>query len=281
MLAQILPGFREVRGPLASGFLWLLLAYLIFHADVASAHGKVKEIEELGGKLSPAALAVAATFVAYLAGSLSDDLFKRALSAAVRPFAGTATSVRDDRMQGMPESFRERQLIRLENEADRFAGESDLRISILPPFVVLAVYLALNESLLWLLGLIFAIGLGFQVYLRTRDQLVARNSLFESRRQVGIPPASAEEARAAKEAEKPNVQLTALDSARKGRALLNDRDGIETEAALAWADQASAFLRDHATPEEATMFLRSGGDNSRATVEDQVRALERIATKYG
>ncbi len=81
MLGQILPGFRELRGPLAAGFTWILLGYLIVHQHVSTAHGKVKEIVELGEHLSPAALAVAASFVAYLLGSLSEDLFRRALAA--------------------------------------------------------------------------------------------------------------------------------------------------------------------------------------------------------
>jgi hypothetical protein len=55
VLSQILPELREVRGPLASGFLWLLLGWLIFHGEVGDARGKVKLVE-LGEKLNPAAL---------------------------------------------------------------------------------------------------------------------------------------------------------------------------------------------------------------------------------
>jgi len=242
MLAQILPGFREIRGPLASGFLWLLLGYLIFHGDIASAHGKVKEIEELGRKLNPATLAAVASFVAYLLGSLSEDLFKRGLTSLARTSSEPRRIPRIDGHQSddMTESFRETQIVRLENAADRSNAEGDLRVAILPPLVALILYLAINERPVWLLGLVFAAGLAVQVWLRTRDTMVVSQSLFELRRAAGVPPASAAEAKAT-EPPGPNVKLALLEHIRKGKRLL-EYTSPPTPQVEVWADEASAFF---------------------------------------
>jgi hypothetical protein len=285
MLAQILPGFREIRGPLASGFLWLLFGYLIFHGDVAHAHGKVKEIEELGQKLNPAALATVAAFVAYLIGSLSEDLFKRALKRMAQAAATQGPERRPlldenfsaEAIDDMSESFREAQVTRLENESDRHNAEGDLRVAILPPLVALIVYLAVDERSLWLVGLIFTAGLALQVWLRTQDYLIASSSLFAMRRVAGVPPASAEEAKAAEPAEPtPRIGLEAAEFARKGTELLTA--GWDREEPKDWADQASQFLRDHA-PDDAVDFLTVHGENQTQTLELQVDALRDIARR--
>jgi len=286
VFAQILPGFREVRGPLASGFLWLLLGYLIFHGDVASAHGKVRDVVELGRKLNPAALAVAASFVAYLLGSLSEDLFRRTLISRVRRRvsfnidSARAPEARESQVfADTSESFRETQVVRLENEADKLSAESDLRLAILPPLVALILFLTINERALWLLGLVFAAGLGAQVWLRTRDYLIARESLFSLRRDVGIPPASAAEAESRDDAPKPDVKLGVLDFARKGTTLLNRGEGFDHDEAEEWADEASAFVRAYA-PDRAPPFLRIEGDGARDMLEKQVAVLQDIASFY-
>lgn len=287
MLAQILPGFREIRGPLASGFLWLLLGYLIFHGDVVNAHGKVKEIDELGEKLNPAALAAVASFAAYLLGSLSEDLFKRVLMVAVSlaPTAGAPVDVGVHEnvvlTEEMTESFRETQVVRLENEADRFDAERELRLAILPPALALIIYLAFDERAWWWFGLVFVAGLSAQVWLRTRDWVVARDSLFSLRRQVGVPPASAAEAEAAESAaSEPNIKLWILNHVRKGKKFLSNWQGTPDELIDAWADEAATFLREHAQVEDAARFLEVSVNNPRGNVEAQIAALQNIALAY-
>jgi hypothetical protein len=81
VLSQVLPGLREIRGPLAAGYLWLLFGWLVFNASLKEAGGPVGELVELGGEVSDATLAVAASFAAYLVGSLSEDGFRRLLTS--------------------------------------------------------------------------------------------------------------------------------------------------------------------------------------------------------
>jgi hypothetical protein len=85
MLASLLPGIRELRAPLAAGYIWLAFLYLVFGtpdtlADLPDPlEALVGEIDSFG----PAATAVAASFVAYLVGSISQDAFGRFLPAGL------------------------------------------------------------------------------------------------------------------------------------------------------------------------------------------------------
>lgn len=74
MLASLLPGLREVRTPLATGYLWLLVLWLLFQRNVPRSKeevvGPIASIYELGLLVgAPVALA-AASFAAYLLGSV-------------------------------------------------------------------------------------------------------------------------------------------------------------------------------------------------------------------
>jgi len=71
-LSQLLPGFRVVRAPLISGYLWLMVAWLLFRDDLpksgeSEVYGRAADLAEAIG---PVALAVAASVAAYLIGSL-------------------------------------------------------------------------------------------------------------------------------------------------------------------------------------------------------------------
>jgi hypothetical protein len=283
MLAQILPGFREVRGPLASGFLWLLLGYLIFHGDIAHAHGKVREIVDLGEKLGPAALPVVASFVAYLLGSLSEDLVESVVSKDLL-FAQSEAVVdqlRRLQLEGLSESFREQQIVRLENEADRLDSESNLRVAILPPLVAILIYLSIDDRPWWSLGLVLAAALGAQAWDRARDHSVASESLYQLRRDAGIPPASAAEAKAAEPPPPgPNVKLELLELARKGRKLL-EYDPPPMEEAEAWADEASKFMRDNARDDDVASFLKIDRETREGTIRAQIQELQNMAMSYG
>ncbi|MEU8075126.1 hypothetical protein AB0B31_06725 [Catellatospora citrea] len=74
MLASILPGFRELRTPLAAGYLWILIAWTLLGSHLTRAGvGKsgptylMRLVVDYGGK--PLVLTVV-TFAAYLLGSV-------------------------------------------------------------------------------------------------------------------------------------------------------------------------------------------------------------------
>jgi len=202
MFAQLLPGIREIRAPLAAGFLWLLLCWLLVHKSISHIAGPIGELHQLGANLPTAAVGAAASFVAYLVGSLSEDLFGRGLNVLVGSLADERSFFRvgrryfrEDRYsEELTDSFLEAQIRRLENSADRLRSESDLRIALLPPMIALIVYMGVVDRAWWFLALVLAPVFFAQAWVRTRDYLVASRSLFELRQRVGIPPASAREA---------------------------------------------------------------------------------------
>jgi hypothetical protein len=91
VLTSILPGLRQVRAPLVSGYLLLIGLWLIFHSrfdDLENAGHHSQAIDTLGRLLGrPGELAVFA-FVAYLVGSLNtvvaDWALRRAGQATTR-----------------------------------------------------------------------------------------------------------------------------------------------------------------------------------------------------
>jgi hypothetical protein len=77
MLASLLPGLRELRAPLAAGYLWLLLAWLALGGRVpeeSEATGIAARLYDIRDAASALGLAVAISFVAYLLGSLSEAI---------------------------------------------------------------------------------------------------------------------------------------------------------------------------------------------------------------
>jgi hypothetical protein len=74
MLASLLPGLRDLRTPLATGYLWVIVLWLLLHdrlpKSIDAATGPVKSLYELGGLLGRSALLAALSFVAYLLGSM-------------------------------------------------------------------------------------------------------------------------------------------------------------------------------------------------------------------
>jgi hypothetical protein len=179
---------------------------------VASADGAIGELVDFGGRVSDVALAGAASFVAYLTGSLSEDAFGRALNKAVRSLTedpsrphqlATETprqyqqwTYQMQSWEEMSERFRESEIARVENQSDRMRAERDLRIAILPPITALIVYLSATDSWWWAVGLLLVPALAVQAWLRTREYLLATMALRELRRRAGVPPASVAEAEA-------------------------------------------------------------------------------------
>lgn len=74
MLASLLPGLREVRTPLAAGYLWLLNLWLVFRDRLpmkAPNQGLVVPgLFELGNLLGMTTILAGVSFAAYLLGSL-------------------------------------------------------------------------------------------------------------------------------------------------------------------------------------------------------------------
>ncbi|WP_308490926.1 hypothetical protein [Microbacterium terrisoli] len=73
MISSLLPGLRDVRVPLAAGFMWLVVLWLIFYSAIPSeesATGLAAEVYRVLGVFGPAGLTAAVTFVAYLLGML-------------------------------------------------------------------------------------------------------------------------------------------------------------------------------------------------------------------
>ncbi len=91
MLTNLLPGIRELRAPLAAGYIWLLTIWLIAEPAIpekGEAQGVVASLYRLAEGLSPVGLGVVASFAAYLVGSLSTTVFgiSRGRSLRKRPW---------------------------------------------------------------------------------------------------------------------------------------------------------------------------------------------------
>lgn len=74
MLASLLPGLRDLRTPLATGYLWVVALWLLLHdqipVTVQEAQGPIKALYQLGALVGNTAMLAALTFIAYLLGSM-------------------------------------------------------------------------------------------------------------------------------------------------------------------------------------------------------------------
>lgn len=67
MLASLLPGLRELRAPLAAGYLWLVVGWLLLHDRIGTGSdtsASVDALVRLKDEMGPGALVAALTFVA-------------------------------------------------------------------------------------------------------------------------------------------------------------------------------------------------------------------------
>ena len=79
-LSSLLPGIRELRAPLAAGFIWMAFLYLVVGSPTrGDAPGPINDLLELSDSFGDVLTGVALSFIAYLIGSLSQDLFGQAL----------------------------------------------------------------------------------------------------------------------------------------------------------------------------------------------------------
>jgi hypothetical protein len=75
VLASLLPGVRELRAPLAAGYLWFVAGWVFLGGRIPlrnDATGFLKRVYELGEVLGRPAIAVGVSFAAYLIGVLSE-----------------------------------------------------------------------------------------------------------------------------------------------------------------------------------------------------------------
>jgi hypothetical protein len=85
VFAALLPGIRELRAPLAAGYIWLVVVYLAVGApdDIGSFSVPIEHLVDLLSSFGTLALGTAVSFVAYLIGSISQDAFGRLLLPAI------------------------------------------------------------------------------------------------------------------------------------------------------------------------------------------------------
>jgi hypothetical protein len=77
MFVNLLPGLRELRAPLASGYLWLLSGWLLFAPTIpeaSTAAGTWSDIYRLGEAVGRSGLLAAATFAAYIVGIFNERI---------------------------------------------------------------------------------------------------------------------------------------------------------------------------------------------------------------
>src|SRR5690349_21598259 len=77
MLASLLPGLRDVRAPLAAGFIWMVAVWFLLepHWPEGDTGGVVGSANRLLANLSLLGQGVVLSFTAYVLGSFSVFLF--------------------------------------------------------------------------------------------------------------------------------------------------------------------------------------------------------------
>ena len=84
MLASLLPGLRDLRTPLATGYLWLVVLWLLLHDNIPTslqeATGPLHSLYELGALAGRGPVLAAVTFVAYVLGAILLVTFSAAKS---------------------------------------------------------------------------------------------------------------------------------------------------------------------------------------------------------
>jgi len=75
ILSNVLPGLRELRGPLIAGYLWLIVAWLLVSPDVHARPeaGALGTLYDPGVEVGPIGIFVAVSVAAYLLGAVSQS----------------------------------------------------------------------------------------------------------------------------------------------------------------------------------------------------------------
>lgn len=91
MVAALLPGLRDLRSPLAAGYVWLLAMYIAFESSVpteSQATGIWESLLRLQDTISSLGAGVALSFAAYLLGSISEVLTSAVVASGRLLFTG-------------------------------------------------------------------------------------------------------------------------------------------------------------------------------------------------
>ena len=95
ILANALPGFRDLRGPVIAGYLWLVFAWLLVQPSLDERPGRAiaGSLYDLGQDIGRVGIATAVSLVTYLLGSVSQELSGRfgARGCAIATPRATAT----------------------------------------------------------------------------------------------------------------------------------------------------------------------------------------------
>jgi hypothetical protein len=113
VLMNLLPGLRDLRAPLAAGYLWLITLWLALDrlgwlpAKRPAGTGEVAQLWSLGGTLGKTVLLAALTFLAYLVGSfLEMDPEGRMVARYLSNISFTRMPWYADYINGVVEDYR-------------------------------------------------------------------------------------------------------------------------------------------------------------------------------
>jgi hypothetical protein len=84
MLMNLLPGLRDLRTPLATGYIWLISLWLVLHGRIPArqhAHGAALAVYQLHDEIGRPASLAAVSFLAFVVGQaqVNPDLIVRSL----------------------------------------------------------------------------------------------------------------------------------------------------------------------------------------------------------
>lgn len=108
LAASLLPGLRDIRAPLAAGYMWLFVAWLWFGTGLpkeSQSRGVLRSIYELGDVISVFGAGVALSFAAYVIGSLSEAVTRVVLSRGASLIVAIKTPFTRRRMRPTPEDL--------------------------------------------------------------------------------------------------------------------------------------------------------------------------------
>jgi hypothetical protein len=204
MLANLLPGLRDLRGPLAVGYTWILVLWLLFADHLprerSESSGAMGKLFDLGDLLGPTVILAVVSFVAYMIGSfLSLDprgpvwRTVRNLWSEFRP--GSSRTYEElsrwfDRHNIPQEEFNLLQLeaklrvasADLYGDVDRLRSEAELRLNIAPAIAALSIVLTVQMSIWYVLGLAMA----FILVLQGVQRLTRGNELTMQALMAGV-----------------------------------------------------------------------------------------------
>jgi hypothetical protein len=200
VLASLLPGLRQVRTPLAVGYIWLLILWYIFgdYALSEASRNLFSGIFELSALLGKGAVLAAITFTAYLIGTITKlysptVLLRTILSLRLQFSRGqipalpesvwraiwdlrerqglTKTASKDEIKSVLEEALLQRHDLRtkllisdkeLFGEYDRLEAEAEFRANVTFPLGILLIIFTYSVSPIWLFGFIPLGILGWQ-----------------------------------------------------------------------------------------------------------------------